>query len=236
MASKRRKLLIGFTCLVLLPICAFFFWPEKDPMYKGHHMSEWLVLSYPHAEDKRSFNPSESEIWNAVMATAPKNIPLLIDWISADTDLPSPVGTIIYLMIRWHVPDSAVKTFLSGYERANARANGAAHAFKLFDSTQGATAIPQLKTIIATGKESARQRAFNALVYINKPALPALISIAATNNPSGSPIRFMAIGALSRHTDDPLVRKFLTKAATDTNAQVALIARESLNGRNSYGN
>jgi hypothetical protein len=231
MATKRRKIFIGIGAVVLV-ISAIAFWPARDPMYKGHHLSEWVALSNHYVDDKTKFDPSETEILEAVMATAPNNIPLLIDWISGNTDFPL-LARILEVMPRSATLHIA-KIIIGPLRRRYERANGAAHAFKVLSSEQGAAAIPQLQKIVATGRLSSRERALNALIFIEKPAIPALVSIASTDDPSAPPIRFMAMGALSRNTDEPIVQAFLIKAAKDTNAQVALVARESLTGKNIY--
>lgn len=233
MTTKRRRVVITLAFVAIVALTYVLTRSEKEPIYKGHRMSEWLAVSAGYEGDESEFNPSGDEFLEAVNATATDNIPLLVDWISFDTE------NALMIRVFELLPQSATQLTIftpvvRSLKRKVGRANGAVLAFRLLKS-RGAPAIPKLRTIIASGNYSAQQRAIDALVYIDTPAVPALLSIAAIQESRQSQPRFAAIAALSLHIDDPSVRTFLTNAAKDANPHVALLAQQSLHGTNNYG-
>jgi hypothetical protein len=234
MATKRRKLVFAGVCAGLL-LLSFWLMIQRSndgPEYKGHHLNEWVGALISDADIETDFEPSVTDIREAVRATGSNNIPLLVHWIETDTD-----NTALNRMFKV-LPDwfNQLPIFNGPANSELVRedtARGAAAAFK-FLGDKGTNAIPRLTQIVLTGNEPARERALDALRLIGNAAVPSVLSIAATPDPRESPVRFMAIGILSLHTNDITVRTFLAEATNDPDHHVASDAADALRGENSY--
>ncbi|MDB6059396.1 MAG: hypothetical protein JWO95_3240 [Verrucomicrobiales bacterium] len=231
MSVKRRgKIVIAAATLIAIVAAIAVSRPnERDPVYKGHHFSEWLGCFVHYIDIEKRFNPPTAELRDAVVTVGTTNLQLLTTWIARDT---SPT---VFDKARQIMPNWLRRLFKRQLEAEDYRyetAEGAADAFKLL-GVAGTPVIPQLAQTVRIGNEQARARALRALVFIGKPALPSLLEIAAT--PKLGDTRVEAIGFLSQYINDTTVRIFLANAATNTNGAVASAAQDALRGENNFG-
>jgi hypothetical protein len=175
--SRSRK--IGFLIAsVLLAVAVSAIWYRSgEPSYAGTPLSVWILYI-------RSPMRAPQAV-EAVQAIGTNAIPFLLEWMEYE-EPNRPKDTERFLR------------FIPGHKRTGDRialGTNAAFAFSVLGPA-GETAIPALTAVMAKSKSlDVRARAAEALKWIGKPAVPALIAT-LTNDHRTYTVRSLACTAL----------------------------------------
>lgn len=178
---RKRYALLAIACGALLAIVlAFFLSREREPLYQGRELSDWVHLWGA----SRTDDVSKRQAQEAIVALGTNNLDLLVRRISFE---PSK-DTI--LRFAWSLPLGPARKLLlrpvSNRFATKARlARDAVGAFYAMGPA-GAPAAPQLATIANGGGEFARMNALKALEAIGEAAFPTIASIVTNGTTSTS--------------------------------------------------
>jgi hypothetical protein len=177
---KHLKLLIALTCLAALVTITALVLRAREPRYRGHSLSHWLLLYIkPVDEENRSVAAQQSA--DAVRAIGTNALPCLLEWIRYE---PSPVrGKIITLL--GNLPSALSQNPLVASlfpEGPHARFELAVVAFDILGA-QAAPAISELDRLMNTpGSPWTSRQAIRCLASIGPDAVPPISSVLANPN------------------------------------------------------
>jgi hypothetical protein len=221
---KRRKRALYIALALLGVAVTHGIVRERDPLYRGHHFSEWVLHISPSEETATlPFQPKKAQVREAILALGGKNLPLLARWVSFDPGK-SLFIPLFRVMPLWFNRLKIFDPVIDSEQHGNDLASNAVDAFKMLGQTAKA-AIPRLAQTLRTGTIVPGCRALNALQAIGEPAVPAILS-GATRAECIS--RYHAITSLWEFTNNPEAYRFLTNAIHDPDSNVVSFAVDAL--------
>jgi hypothetical protein len=182
----RRILLILAVCVVALVVAALV-WPrgEREPVYQGKTLSEWLRN---YRQPVGAMKPViSSEAAYAVRHIGTNGLPFLVKWIQADQNIPKWKELLFVAAYRSNLKSRARGEVLELVAGSQLRAGRAFEGFEILGEI-ASPAIPDLVQIAKAGKQGSAELAISALAYLGKDALPPLLALATNKVPGADPL------------------------------------------------
>jgi hypothetical protein len=220
--SKRRKTLLLLAGGVVLVVGAgWLFMPEREPIYKGRKLRQWVEQGGESDLRYKTPNPEAAEAIRQIGARA---VPHLLNWMAYErrpwmTKLAAFLGSQKMLK---RLDDSLVAK-----ESASlARASGATVAFKYL-GPEGKTALPRLARLLNNaGAREGKIRAAKALGCLGSDAVPTLVVGLSNQDPAA---RMGCLSSLQRIGSRPgPAGPAVVRCLGDTNYGVRYAARSAI--------
>jgi len=207
----KRNIVLVLACLAALLLLTVLFPRDREPIYQGRPLSQWLHISHVKYPEDYSMSFEAKE---AVRNMGTNALPLLLRWVSYE---PSTLKTKLSPLLR-RVPILEREFVHKPYYRADM----AEMALEVL-GPKAAPAIQQLKTWAITSNDERRMR--HCIVVLNDigpEALPAFISIANTETDA----RTYSLSIFRKFGTNGV--PILVKSLTNGREEVARSAAEAL--------
>jgi hypothetical protein len=207
--NRGRRVVISLVACGVVAVVLTLVWPrEREPVYKGRKLSEWIPRQPPWRQDLQA---------EAIRAIGTNAVPFLVEWIAYESPAwrkrltASTKGLDIRL---WE---------LLGDRKAG-RATYAAQAFMIL-GPQGNPGIPKLLGLLRSTQSDVAMRALVALDAIGIDAVPAVFS-ALTNQPARGPftVYWLALAMKGLGTNASLVVPAVLRCLSDADNATAATA------------
>jgi hypothetical protein len=224
----RWILLALLGCAVVLAAAAVL-WPrEREPVYNGRTLSEWIdrYKREPRLDGDTLWTREEVE---AIRQIGTNALPHSLRWLTQeDGTWRESVLDRAGRAIRPLNPTLSAKLTVNYGYLPGSNAAKALIVFRLLGPT-ARSAIPELARLVSRGRPSAGRNAIEALCEVGEEGLPTLMGM-LTNSATASPQRIMAAYGISKMgTNVPGSIPFLVSALQDkTTAHFAAIALSSI--------
>jgi hypothetical protein len=195
---RKRYVLLAISCCALLAMAlTILLTRDREPIYKGKELSDWVYLW--------GLSPSDSvsrrQAQEAIVVLGTNNFDLLVRRISFEPSMDT------LLRFSWSLPLGPARKVLlrpvgHRFVINDRLARDVVEAFYAMGPA-GAPAAPQLAKIINSGGQTAPMNALKALEAIGEAAFPTMGSM-ITNATTPTPIRMQGIYHLKHYTDSPL--------------------------------
>ncbi len=216
----RRVLLVLLGCAVVAVIIAVA-WPrEREPVYQGKKLSEWMALY----STSRPASPAQLEAAAAVRQIGTNALPHLLRWIVREN--PAWREKAVDWGERILRPVSKSLSFkLSMRPRYASSPNHAAVTamlgFKILGQ-EAKSAVPELARIVNGGRRQPAANAMQALAYIGQDGFPVLLTVVTNTTRSDRIHAVSAIASLS--TNVPGVIPALVDCMRDSDWRISRVA------------
>jgi hypothetical protein len=194
---KKRRVMLLLAGLLVVLVVVFVWLREREPVYQGRKLSEWVLRAY-------QFNgPQQREAASAVRQIGGKAVPWLLMWTDVRDDIPSWKLRLLKWTKRfpriqqtdsfWRImrignkPLEVVVASFHGFEVLGPEARGA---------------IPALRKRLNGPSRGGSDGAVRALSFIGKEALPLLLVALDDMTRSNRPLIARSIGHMRNLGDE----------------------------------
>ncbi len=191
-ASRKQRVIVGLAACLVIANVAFVLWPrERQPVYEGKTLSEWLLTIEPVSPQRVIDSGDEAKVAEAVQHMGTNALPFLLKWIAYEpprwkSTLLRQYGKLPQTVKSRLMRNDSFRTWMFDWYRPNSAAlRGFA---KLGEAAS--PAIPQLTRLLDSRSPEVARSAISALLSIGDAGLPPLLGwLRATTEQPPPPVR-----------------------------------------------